>query len=137
MRTALDTNVLSAIWLPEPGATELIEQLRQLQADGLLSICGVVLAETMANPYASPGSIANFFEQTHIRLDCELGEDVWLLAGARYAQYAERRRLSQRDFQRRLLADFIIGAHAVLHADQLMTLDRGRYERDFPELKLV
>jgi len=36
-----------------------------------------------------------------------------------------------------LLVDFIIAAHALLHADRLMTLDPVRYELDFPKLHLV
>ena len=38
---------------------------------------------------------------------------------------------------KRLLADFVIGAHALYSADRLLTLDEGRYRRDFPELKLL
>jgi predicted nucleic acid-binding protein len=37
----------------------------------------------------------------------------------------------------RLLADFIIGSHALVHADRFMTLDPKRYAREFPELKLT
>jgi predicted nucleic acid-binding protein len=72
-----------------------------------------------------------------VAVDFELGEQVWLEAGRRYAGYAKRRRQSGQEQPRRLLADFVIGAHALLTADRLITLDRGRYERDFPELKLV
>jgi hypothetical protein len=35
-----------------------------------------------------------------------------------------------------LLADFVVGAHALLLADRLMPLDAARYSRDFPELLL-
>jgi len=36
-----------------------------------------------------------------------------------------------------LLVDFLIGAHALVQADRLMTLDAKRYQRDFPELKII
>jgi predicted nucleic acid-binding protein len=32
---------------------------------------------------------------------------------------------------KRVLADFIIGAHALLHADQFKTLDQKRYRKIF------
>jgi predicted nucleic acid-binding protein len=135
--TAIDANILSAIWKREKNAVALTDQLSELRRCGSLIICGAVLAEAMANPNAGPGFVDDFLHQTGIKLDGLCREEMWRLAGERYAQYAARRRQSQREFVRRLLTDFIIGAHAVLEADQLMTLDRGRYERDFPELKLV
>jgi predicted nucleic acid-binding protein len=36
-----------------------------------------------------------------------------------------------------LLADFIIGSHALSEADRFMTLDPKRYKQDFPELTLI
>jgi predicted nucleic acid-binding protein len=35
------------------------------------------------------------------------------------------------------LVDFIIASHALLRADQLMTLDEKRYRSDFPKLRVV
>ena len=36
-----------------------------------------------------------------------------------------------------LLADFVVGAHAALKADRLLTLDVKRYRTGFPDLKLL
>ena len=99
-------------------------------------VCGAVFAEVMASPDLDEKFVVDFLEDMKIDVDFSLGEEVWRLAGARYRGYVERRRSHRKDFERRLLADYIIGAHAVLTADRLMTRDR-RYERDFPELKLV
>ena len=36
-----------------------------------------------------------------------------------------------------MLVDFIVGAHALLMADRFLTLDQGRYIKDFSEPNLV
>jgi hypothetical protein len=136
MRTAIDTNILSAIWAPEPNAEELTRTLSQARDQGSLVICGAVFAETMANPGADEKFVRSFLDRTGIDVDFLFNEQIWLLAGLRYGQYVERRRSSSRKSEKRLLADYIIGAHAMLAADRLMTMDR-RYELDFPDLKLV
>jgi predicted nucleic acid-binding protein len=58
-------------------------------------------------------------------------------AGRRFARYADQRRKSAHGHPKRLLADFLIGSHALLQADRLMSLDASRYGQYYPELKLA
>jgi predicted nucleic acid-binding protein len=137
MRTAIDTNVISAIWSGEAQAHAIVRDLQEAQAQGGLAISPVAYAELRAYPRASAGFVDEFLTSTNIVVDWGLSEEFWLLVADRFSRHAERRRKSKAPGTKRLLADFMIAAHAVTHADRLMTLDRQRYHRDFPELTLL
>jgi predicted nucleic acid-binding protein len=106
-------------------------------AEGALVICPVVYAELLAHPKASPDFVDDFLAATDILIDFSIGESVWREVAARFAKYAVRRRASRGGSAKRLVADFVVGAHALIRADRLLTLDRSRYSRDFPELELI
>jgi predicted nucleic acid-binding protein len=90
----------------------------------------------MGYPQTTLNIIKAFLDKTGCQVDYDLDEAVWIRAGEIYAIYAARRRASK-DEPRRLITDFIIGAHASLKADQLMTLDAVRYRKNFPSLTLI
>ena len=137
MRTAIDTNVISAIWSNESSAQRIVAQLGEARAEGALLISPVVFAELLAYPGATAAFVREFLETTGILTDYRLGEQVWKEAGERFAHYAIRRRQASGVLPKRLLADFLIGAHALVQADRLMTLDASRYRQDFPEVLLL
>jgi predicted nucleic acid-binding protein len=137
VRTALDTNIISALWSKEPLASTIAKHLGDAKADGGLVIGAPVYAELLASPKATESFVNGFLADTGVAVDFEFRQPVWLEAGRRFARYAKRRRCSTRETPRRLLADFIIGSHALIRADSLMTLDPARYKQDFPELKLI
>ena len=56
-----------------------------------------------------------------------------LLAGEMFATYLRRRRGKSG----RVVADFLIGAHAVVNADRLLARDRGYYRDYFTKLELL
>jgi hypothetical protein len=137
MRTAIDTNVLSALWSKEPPAPDIARNLGNAKTEGGLVVAAPVYAELLAYPKATESFVNTFLADTGIDVDFEFQQPVWLEAGRRFARYAKRRRRSAHQGPRRLLADFIIGSHALTQADRLMTLDPKRYKQDFPELKLI
>ena len=137
MRTALDTNVLSSIWSGEPSEQAIRTAIREAAAVGGLVLCPAVYGELRAYPGATREFLDNFLAKTRIAVDWELDGAVWQLAAERFSLYADRRRQSGGGTPKRLLADFIVGAHALLRADRLMTLDRGHYEREFAELAII
>jgi predicted nucleic acid-binding protein len=137
VRTAIDTNVISALWSREPAAAKIAGELGAAKTEGGLVVGGPVYAELLAHPKATESFVNHFLADTGIDVDFEFERSVWLEAGRRFARYAKRRRKAAPQNPRRLLADFIIGAHALTQSDRLMTLDPQRYKLDFPDLTLI
>jgi predicted nucleic acid-binding protein len=137
MRTAIDTNIFSAIWKGESTAALAAQHLGQARQIGSLVICAPVYAELRAFPKASAKFVDSFMRTAGITIDFDIDEPVWQETARTFAGYAQRRRQSGGTEDARLLADFIVGSHALLKADRLFTLDRRRYARDFPKLTLL
>jgi predicted nucleic acid-binding protein len=137
MRTAIDTNIISALWTGESAVEKIVLSLARARLAGGLTIAAPVYAELLAYPGATPEFVEDFLDSSGLSIDYRLDEAIWREAGLRFAKYAARRRASRAGAPRRLLADFIIGTHALLSADRLLTLDVALYEREFPELKIM
>jgi predicted nucleic acid-binding protein len=138
MTTAVDTNVVIALWDKDPGLSLAAQNaLESAFNRGTLVAAAPVFAELMAAPARSEAFVGLFFEETGIAIDWQLGEQVWRSAGRAFRAYVERRR-KQRDIgTRRILADFLIGAHAAANGYRLLTLDDRFYHTSFPALAIV
>jgi hypothetical protein len=137
MRTAIDTNVISALWSGEPASQGVAALLGRAKNEGGLVISAPVYVELLAYPKATRTFLEQFLAATHVVTDFLLDEAVWREAGRAYAADAQRRRQSKDGSAKRLVVDFIIGAHAALRADRLLTLDVTRYRAAFPKLVMI
>ena len=137
MTTAIDTNVFVALWDADPtAAVPARNALDAAYRRGNLIVAAPVFAELIAAPGRTEKFVDGFFEDTGIAIDWELGERIWRSAGNAFKAYAEQRR-KHRDFgTRRILADFLIGAHASAHHYRLLTLDMHLYRAAFPALEI-
>ena len=70
-------------------------------------------------------------------LDLNLPVEIWERAGQAYGGYARRWQGSGGGLPRRLLADFVVGAHAEKTCMTLVTLDPQHYRLGFPSLNIV
>ncbi len=138
MTTAVDTNIIVALWdknkLLSLAAESALE--RALALGGLL-LSAPVVAELMAAPGRSETFVNAFLLDTGINVDWGLGEEIWRNAGRAFQKYASRRRSSSGAGPRRILADFLIGAHALARDCPLLTLDDRLYRAAFPRLRLI
>jgi predicted nucleic acid-binding protein len=135
--TAIDTNVIIALWDRDPGLSLAAQNaLDAAFHRGTLVAAAPVFAELIAAPGRSEAFVDSFFEETAIGVDWELPEQVWRLAGRAFQAYAERRRKQRDRGTLRILADFIIGAHALANRFRLLTLDEGLYRVAFPALSI-
>uniref|UniRef100_E6PD61 PIN domain-containing protein n=1 Tax=mine drainage metagenome TaxID=410659 RepID=E6PD61_9ZZZZ len=134
---ALDTNVIIDI---EEGSPESAERaLRAVERAGErggLVICGIVYAELHARPQRAASDLDDTLRTARIAVDLQLTAEIWREAGHAYAAYARRRRAAGGDSPRRILADFVIGAHARA-VGSLVTRDAAFYRRAFPKLRVV
>ena len=135
-RSAIDSNVVVALWSREPTAQRMAVLLRAARAEGPLVVAAPVWAELHAAPGATPGFVAGFLADAAITVDTDLDEPIWRRAAHSFAAHAERRRASGGGHPRRLLVDFLVGAHAAERADRLLTLDPDRYRAAFEGLRI-
>lgn len=133
----MDTNVFSAFLTGDDEAVSTMQvALESAAAEGVLLASPAVYAELVAGRDSRVVDI--FFSDKGIDVDWNLGADVWRTAGARYGDYARTRRQQRRDAgPRRILADFLIGAHALHLAHALLTSDTRIYGTYFPELEII
>lgn len=110
--------------------------LQEVRIAGPLVVSAPVWAELHAAPGVNAEFVARFLADTGIELELDLGDAVWRRAAEAYAAYASRRRSSAGGEPKRLLVDFLVGAHASDRTDRLLTLDTQRYRQAFPELRI-
>lgn len=138
MVTAIDTNVLVALWDPDDSLNQSAQlSLDDAQSRGALVISAPVFAELMAFPARNATFVDAFLSETGIAIEWELDEGIWRLAAEAFQKYVARRRKHRESGTRRILADFLIGAHAQRRSYRLLTLDDGLYPAAFPRLVLA
>jgi predicted nucleic acid-binding protein len=138
MMTAIDTNVILALWDPEDSLHRPARAaLDEVQRRGGLVICGPVYGELLAGPGRTEEFVDQFCEETQIGIEWEIGEKIWRAAGVAFQNYVVRRKRDGRAGARRILTDFVIGAHALVNGCKLLTLDAGWYRASLPRLEIV
>ena len=137
MTTAIDTNVIVALWEQDKAIhSRAWSTLDSALEKGPLVIAAPVYSELLAAPGRDERFLQTFFSDTGIRIDWLLDQDVWTAAGKAFGAYAVRRRGHGDSGPRRILADFLIGAHALQIGAALLTTDTRIYQASFPRLRL-
>ena len=131
MITAVDTNVLLDVFVADPTYLDRSRAaLRDSVARGRLIACEVVWAEATGF-FPDTASARDAMETAGVDFE-PLTIETALAAGAAWAEY--RRAGGSR---KRMIADFLIGAHALSAADRLLTRDRGFYRTYFSGLQVL
>lgn len=124
MISAVDSSVLLDVLTADPQFADSSEALlRQAVMQGKLVIGECVLAE-IAPAFKDDKTLKEFLADWQIEF-VPFSRDSAIMAGRNFARYLLRGGRTGR-----VVADILIGAHAMLHADRLLARDRG-YLRDY------
>ena len=124
MISAVDRSVvLDVVTDDSPFATGSERALAAASSEGKPVVCESVLAE-ICPAFADPLAFEEFVGDWQLEFMPASRESA-LLAGAHYTAH-----LGGGGRPGRIVADFLIGAHARIHADRLIARDRG-YLRDY------
>ncbi|MBI5507921.1 MAG: type II toxin-antitoxin system VapC family toxin [Deltaproteobacteria bacterium] len=131
MITAVDTNVLLDVFLADKShGARSAAALRTCLGEGRLVVADAVWAEVCsvfpdsAKATAAMDELGLFYEPLDKTAATRAG-NLW----RKYRQAGGSRS--------RMVADFLVGAHALEHADRLLSRDRGFYRRYFKGLTVL
>ena len=130
MITAIDTNILLDILVPNEQFYETAAgALQEAAGEGSLVISDIVYVELCVH-FETQRDCDAFLDANEMRVQA-LTREAHFLASRVWRSY--RRGGGKRT---RVLADFLIGAHAQKQATRLLTRDRGFYRTLFPSLNV-
>lgn len=134
---AIDSNVLIDFIGNDPVAADAADQaLRRALASGPVVACEVVLAEVVTG-LGNGSAVMDALEELGVDFS-PLEQRSAVRAGEMQRRYLERRRAASAPAEpRRVVADFLVGAHALLQCHGLITRDAGFYRDYFKGLKLI
>ena len=134
MQTAVDSSVILDILTADPQHADRAEAaLRKAVNEGALMVCEIVLAEIAPAFPCGGDDVVEFMNDWGLSFVPSTRQSA-LLAGAMFRTYLARR---AEDGPRRVVTDFLIGAHAKCTCDHLLARDRGYCRDHFKGLRLL
>ena len=129
MITAVDTSVLVDVLVDDAKfAGSSKSALHKAATDGALVLCESTLAEIV--PVLSEEEVAEFLADWNLKFISSTQESA-ILAGEMFRVYLKRG-----GKRGRVVSDFLIAAHAQIHAERFLARDRGYYRDYFKRLKV-
>lgn len=131
MITAVDTSILLDVFLPDKTfAVDSSRLLKLAYDEGALIMCDIVYAELVPQ-FEERSLLDNTLATINVTLS-SIDTEIAYLAGKKWGLYRK-----SGGTRKRIITDFLIGAHAVTKAERFLTRDRGFYKSYFPELNIL
>jgi predicted nucleic acid-binding protein len=129
--TAIDTNILIDILEPDPVFGQASKQaLRRCLQEGSVVACEVVWAEVVTAYSRKKKQVLDIFSKIGIEYSAMTLEAA-VEAAACWSAFRKKNKACDR-----IVADFLVGGHALILSDRLLTRNRGFFRDYFKGLRI-